>query len=165
MRNDLLMKWVILFFIFLLCPAGCASVSDVSEPHSVRSRPSTSPTEVVTGFLEALKEDDFGKAYEFVYVPFSDKDGYILRMKSLVKDYNASILDYRILGSQILGDTAIVVVELETKIKPQNSSAEIRKKGRNQYNLSIMEGKWKIVSEQCIVNCTPAEDLAVGVEH
>ncbi|HEX3034339.1 MAG TPA: hypothetical protein VHT73_04280 [Thermodesulfobacteriota bacterium] len=159
------MKWRILFFIFLLGLSGCAGVSDVSESHSIRNRPGTSPTKVVADFLEALKEDDFGKAYEFVYAPFSDKDGYVLRMKNLVKDYNVSILDYRILGSQILGDTAIVVAELETKLKPHNSNTEILKKRRNQYNLSIMEDKWRITSEKCILNCTTAEDLAGRAEY
>ncbi|HSE83228.1 MAG TPA: hypothetical protein VLB01_01610 [Thermodesulfobacteriota bacterium] len=154
------MKWGVLSFIFLLVLAGCAGVSDVPEPNSVRSRPGTSPTKVVAGFLDALKKDDFGKAYEFVYAPFADRDGYILQMKNLVKDHNISFLDYSILGSRILGDTAIVVAELEVELKPRNSDTAIHEKWRNQYDLSIMDGKWRITSDKCILNCTNADDLA-----
>jgi hypothetical protein len=162
MRNNLIMKWVILFFIFLLGPASCTGVS---EPNSGIDRPGTSPTKVVADFLDALKKDDYGKAYEFVYAPFSDRDGYILQMKNLVKDHNISFLDYSILGSRILGDKAIVVAELEVELKPRNSNTEIHERRRNQYDLSIIEGRWRITSDKCILNCTNAGDLAGRIKQ
>lgn len=162
MRDGLTMRLNILFSIFLL---GLSSCAVVSQPDSGIDRPATSPTKVVSGFLEALKDNDFGKAYEFVYVPFSDKDGYILQMKTLVKDHDISILDYRILASRILGDTAIIVAELEVELKPRNSNTEIHEKRRNQYDLSIMEEKWRITSDKCILNCTTAGDLSGRVKR
>jgi hypothetical protein len=148
---------LILVLIFLLVFPGCAGVSKSSFPKKL---PETSPTRVVEGFLEALKKDDFEQAYGFVFTPFSDREGYILRMKNLVENYRSSIVGYRILATQILGDSAIVVAELQVKLKPMGSNGEIHKTTRNQYDLSVVENKWRITSDKCIFNCITREDFA-----
>ena len=42
-----------------------------------------SATDVVKLFLESLKTDDFGTAYDQIYVVSSDKEGYVSRMNLL----------------------------------------------------------------------------------
>jgi ketosteroid isomerase-like protein len=125
--------------------------------------PDTSPSQVVSDYLEALKRRDFGKTYDFIssgYAANLDKQSYELNMRQGLDKYHWTLLDYQVLGVQILGDQAFVLAELEVRFKPDNSERETQKKVRVQYGLTVSEKKWKISQSNCILNCVSAEDFA-----
>ena len=111
-----------------------------------------SATDVVKMFLDALIADDFGLAYDQLYVLSSDKEGYISRMLLIQEETDASLVKYKILGTQLFRDTAIVVAELENE---RSIDGGIEKKfTRFKYDLKLFEKNWKIIKETCIENCT-----------
>ncbi len=112
-----------------------------------------SPTKVVDEFIKAIKDEKFEKAYQYVYAPYSDKEGYVIQMQNTVKDNQLSILNYRILGTQIFDRTAIVVVELNQKIKSPTTGQVVELMQNSQYDLGLFDEKWKITSGNCIKNC------------
>ena len=112
-----------------------------------------SPTKVVEEFLKAVKDEKFEKAFEYVYAPYSDKDGYVIQMKNTVRDNQLKILGFRILGTQIFDRTSIVVVELNQKIKSPTTGQVVELTQNSQYDLGLFDDKWKITSGNCIKNC------------
>ena len=96
-----------------------------------------SATDVVKMFLESLKTDDFGTAYDQIYVVSSDKEGYVSRMNLLKEERSVRLVNYKVLGTQLFKDTAIVVAELETE---RRLDGGIEKKfTRNKYDLQLIE--------------------------
>lgn len=112
-----------------------------------------SPTKVVEEFLKAVKDEKFEKAFQYVYAPYSDKEGYVIQMRNTVKDNQLTILGFRILGTQIFDRTSIVVVELSQKIKSPTTGQVVELTQNSQYDLGLFEEEWKITSGNCIKNC------------
>ena len=137
-----------LLLLFLSCAVPVRG-SDQRRP-----QPRVSATSVVKSFLEALKERDFEAAYDKVYIFSSDREGYVSRFELLYEDYDISIVDYRILATQLFKDTAIVVAEVEIDYRKPGQSERLRVTHTNRYDLSIPEKKWKIVKDECIENCS-----------
>jgi hypothetical protein len=110
-----------------------------------------SATDVVKLFLESLKTDDFGAAYDQIYVVSSDRQGYISRLNLLREEQKVTLVNYKILATQLFKNTAIVVAELETQ---HSLEGGIEKKfTRNKYDLKLFDDKWKIIKDSCIENC------------
>jgi hypothetical protein len=139
---------VIIVFMALL---SCGGKPEPIIPERKAIEPS--PTKVVEEFLKAIKDEKFEKAYQYVYAPYSDKEGYVIQMQNTVKDNQLSILNYRILGTQIFDRTAIVVVELNQKIKSPTTGQVVELMQNSQYDLGLFDEKWKITSGNCIKNC------------
>lgn len=134
---------------------SCAGRPDSIIPERKSIDPS--PTKVVEEFMKALKDENFSKAYDYVYVPYTDKDGYVIEMKNTVKENQVSILNYRLLGTQIFDRTAIVIVELSTKLKSPKTGNVIEMNQKSQYDLGLFDDEWKITSGNCIENCLEEE--------
>ncbi len=145
-------KIQILFLLFsLVMISACGGGSASEYP---KKPPATgSATKTVNKFLNALQNEDFDKAFKYIYTPYSDKEGYVNNLRNLVQDNKTSILNYRILGTQIFGEKAIVVAELTVKMKSLKSGQMITKKLRNQYELTVLGKDWKITTDRCIENC------------
>lgn len=144
---------VILLIILGMSSCGGKQQSIIPERKSI----DPSPTKVVEDFMKALKDENFEKAYEYVYVPYKDKEGYIIEMKNTVKDNQVSILNYRLLGTQIYDRTAIVIVELNTKLKSPKTGQLIEMNQKSQYDLGLFDDEWKITSGNCVENCLETE--------
>ena len=111
-----------------------------------------SATDVVKIFLESLKTDDFGTAYDQIFFFISDREGYISRMDLLMEENKVNLVNYKILATQLFKNTAIVVGELETQ---RSLDGGIEKKiTRNKYDLKLFDDRWKITKDSCIENCT-----------
>lgn len=134
---------------------SCAGKPDPIIPERKAIEPS--PTKVVEEFMKALKDENFSKAYDYVYAPYTDKDGYVIEMRNTVRENQVSILNYRLLGTQIFDRTAIVIVELNTKLKSPKTGILIEMNQKSQYDLGLFQDKWKITSGNCIENCLETE--------
>jgi hypothetical protein len=139
---------VLIVFMALL---SCAGKPEPIIPERKAIEPS--PTKVVEEFLKAIKDEKFEKAFQYVYAPYSDKQGYVIQMQNTVKDNQLTILNYRILGTQIFDRTAIVVVELNQKVKSPQTGQIVELLQNSQYDLGLFDEKWKITSGNCIKNC------------
>jgi len=138
----------LLIIIFL---ASCAATSGPSGHSPTTGK--NSPSNVVISFLNSIIANDFGPAFKYIHTPITDKQGYISRMENLVKDSNNRIINYNLLGTRIIGDIAYVVVELELELNTEGSDKNLLYP-KNQYELSLIDGKWKIVKDHgCIENC------------
>ncbi len=145
----------VLIAVLVMGISSCAGKQEDIIPERKSFDPS--PTKVVEDFMKALKDENFAKAYEYSYVPYKDKDGYIIEMKDIYDKKQISILDYRLLGTQIFQRTAIVIVELHTKLKSQKTGQLIEMIQKSQYDLGLFEDKWKITAGNCIENCLETE--------
>ncbi|NIP31915.1 MAG: hypothetical protein GTO02_20725, partial [Candidatus Dadabacteria bacterium] len=135
-------------FIFLSFVSCVTQPQQRTFPKKVEAK--NSATTVVSDFLEALKNRNFKSAYKQVYIINSDEQGYISRFESIYNDYDLKIINYRILGTQLYRDTAIVVAEVEVDFKSPSKTERSRNIYRNQYDLSIVENLWKITKDKCI---------------
>jgi len=144
----------LLIIIFL---ASCAATSGPSG-HSSTTGDKNSPSNIVIKFVNSIIANDFGSAFKYIHAPITDKQGYISRMENLVKDSNNRIINYNLLGTRIIGETAYVVVELELELNTGSSEKSLRYT-KNQYVLNLINSKWKIVSDQCIENCIEKEKV------
>ena len=148
---------IIALLVLLIGFSACVTVStspNTSSKKPVEKLPDTSPSQIVSGYLEALKKGDFQKAYDFVSIGYAgnfDKQGYEVSMKQdLIEKRHWSLLNYQVSGAQIFGNEAFVTAELEVKYKLTDSEKEIQKKIRVQYRLNILEKKWKISSDKVL---------------
>ena len=151
---------LISLLICLMAFSACSGVSTSSTTSNPPPTPKISPSQVVGDFLEALKIRDLGKTYEFVSSGFAanlDIESYKTNMKQSLDKFSWNLLNYQILGVQILGDHALVVTELEVQFKPLNSAKETQKKTNVQYGLIVVDDKWKITQAYCISNCESIE--------
>jgi hypothetical protein len=152
---------LIFILMSLIVFSSCGGVSKTSTTKS-NPPPKTPPTHVVSGYLEALKRRDFGKTYEFispVYAANLDLESYKEDMRKSLEKFDWSLLNYQILGAQILGDQALVVVEQDILVKPEYSVKEIQKRINVQYILTAIDDKWKISQSLCINNCVSREEF------
>lgn len=144
----------LILIILLLLPISLISCvkKQKSSNYPKIAKTDVSATDVVKTFLESLKTDNFGKAYDQIYIISSDKEGYISRMQLLLEEEKVKLVNYNILATQLFRNTAIVVAELETQHTLENG---IEKKfTRNKYDLKLLDDKWKITKDTCIENCT-----------
>lgn len=144
----------LILIILLLLPISLISCvkKQKSASYPKIAKTDVSATDVVKTFLESLKTDNFGKAYDQIYILSSDKEGYISRMQLLLEEEKVKLVNYNILATQLFRNTAIVVAELETQHTLENG---IEKKfTRNKYDLKLLDDKWKITKDTCIENCT-----------
>jgi len=151
---------IFVFFVFLIAFSACSGVSTSSINSNPPPTPKISPSQVVSDYLEALKIRDLGKTYEFissVHAANLDIESYKTNMKQFLDKFSWNLLNYQILGVQILGDHALVVAELEVQFKPINTEKETQKKTSVQYGLIVVDDKWKISQDNCISNCESIE--------
>ena len=144
----------LILIILLLLPISLISCvkKQKSASYPKIAKTDVSATDVVKTFLESLKTDNFGKAYDQIYIISSDKEGYISRMQLLLEEEKVKLVNYNVLATQLFRNTAIVVAELETQHTLENG---IEKKfTRNKYDLKLLDDKWKITKDPCIENCT-----------
>lgn len=128
----------------------------VNDPYTERPKPKVSATEVVSSFLEALKDGDFETAYDNIHIFSSDREGYVSRLRLLYENYDMKVIDYRILATQLFKTSAIVVAEVRVDYMPPGESERIDATYRNQYDLRIPKNRWKIIRDICIENCSSA---------
>ena len=146
------MKNLILIILLLLPISLISCVKEQKSSNYPKiTKTDVSATNVVKTFLESLKTDNFGKAYDQIYILSSDKEGYISRMQLLLEEEKVKLVNYNILATQLFRNTAIVVAELETQHTLENG---IEKRfTRNKYDLKLLDDKWKITKDTCIENC------------
>lgn len=131
---------------------SCGSKNSNKPNYPKRQKADVPATIVVGNFLDALKDEDFEKAYENIYVLSSDKEGYVLRMKNVSEQTGMKLIDYKILATQLYKDTAIIVAELKILQKSIDNQV-VNRTTRNKYDLALIEEKWKITKDTCIENC------------
>ncbi len=152
--------YTLLALIFTIALTSCSDkVIEETNPERPRYKPS--PTQVVDTFLKALKEGNFEKAYDYSYVPSSDKDGYIIRMTNIFKDNQITIKSYNILGTQIFELSASVIVELDQSLKSRTTGQLINLNQKSKYTLGLFDKKWKVTGGDCIENC---QDVVPEIE-
>lgn len=149
MNNRHIATLLVLIIAFAL--SSCADKTIDSNPERPTYKPS--PTEVVESFLKALKEENFDKAYGYAYVPSSDKAGYIIRMRNIVKANQIRINSFEVLGTQIFGPSATVVVDIDSSRKSPTTGKLINLNQRMKYSLGLFDKKWKVTKDNCFENC------------
>lgn len=162
-------KYILVVLLLLAFPAilaGCGRKN--TEPEIVPEAPTIerkeikpTPTEVVKDYLDAIKSENYGKAYKYVSVPYTDRTGYINQMKNTLSDNNFSLNSYRMLATQIYDRTSTVVVELSTQRKSPTTGGLINMNQRSQYSLGIFDDKWLITSDSCIEGCIEQDQAPV----
>jgi len=141
--------------------AGCVQTTVSGRPIPAGRKgftlPSESPNTVVEKFLKSLKAKKFREAYDYISVDYAgnlDKEGYDLNMrKGMVENLKWSLSGYDLMGVRILGNRAYVVSKVDVNYKPIHSQNMVSKQVRIQYELSIIEKRWVIVTDSCIYNC------------
>jgi hypothetical protein len=146
---------VIIIFIVSLLFSCWGKKSDNVIPERKSIEPS--PTKVVESLLKAWQKENFEKAFDYVYAPFTDKDGYVIEMKNYFKDNQITIQEFHILGTQIYDRTSTVIVELKQSLKSPKTGSVVEITQRSQYDLGLFDDKWKVTSGNCIANCLETE--------
>ena len=133
-------------------------------PRVARQDIKPTPTEVVTDYLKAIKSENYSKAYKYVNAPYTDKQGFINQMTNTLADNDFSLLDFRILATQIYDRTSTVVAELNTKLKSPKTGSLIDLTQKSQYSLGLFEDKWLITAGNCIEGCVEEEPVIEVIE-
>lgn len=142
----------ILSIIIVLAFVSCASTLSSNTNNAGSSK--NSPSNIVINFLEATKTNNFGRAYDYIYFPSTDKVGYVASMNDIVQKSQNKIKSYRLISTRIIGNKAYVVYELELLLNDINSSEQNLRYTLNQIELSLINQRWKIVQDYgCIENC------------
>ncbi len=98
---------IIALLVVLLELSACVNVSTEPTPlKHAEKPPATSPAQVVSDYLEALKQGDFGKTYDFISIGYAanlDKQSYELNMKQSLGKYHWTLLGYQVLGFRYSG--------------------------------------------------------------
>ena len=148
-------RYILIILIAMSFIISCVKKPPPEIPERKALDPS--PTKVVEELLEAWKKEDFKRAYKYVYAPFTDVDGYVIQMQNYFKDYQMSIIDFHILGTQIYDRTSIVIVEIKQRVKSVKTGSVIDLNQKSQYDLGIFDEKWKVTGGVCIENCIEKE--------
>jgi len=146
--------YTLLALIFTIALSSCAD-KIIEETNPERPRYKPSPTQVVDTFLKALKDGNFEKAYDYSYVPSSDKDGYVIQMTNIFKENQITINSYNIELS------SSVIVELDSTLKSRTTGQLIHLKQKSKYTLGLFDKKWKVTGGDCIENC---QDVVPEIE-
>jgi len=150
MKNQLLSTLLVLIFTIALISCADKTIEN-TNPERPTYKPS--PTEVVDSFLKAIKDENFEKAFEYSYVPSSDKAGYVIQMRNIFKENQLTINNYNILGTQIFDLSATVIVELDSTLKSRATGGLINLNQKSKYTLGLFDKKWKVTGGDCIENC------------
>ncbi len=153
--------FIILMVMALLISCGKKPPPEIPE----RKVLDPSPTKVVEELLSAWQKEDFKRAFKYVYAPYTDEDGYVIQMQNYFKDYQMSILDFHVLGTQIYDRTSIVIVEIKQRVKSVKTGSVIDLNQKSQYDLGIFDDKWKVTGGNCIENCIEKEVPIKGTEN
>lgn len=132
---------------------GSCADKTIEETNPERPTYDPSPTVVMERFLNALKEANFKKAYEYVYVPSTDEAGYIIQMRNIFKENQLTINSFNILGTQIYELSSSVIVELDSTLKSRTTGQLMNLKQKSKYTLGLFDKKWKITGGDCVENC------------
>jgi hypothetical protein len=142
------MKKLFFLIVVLLGLLGCVASK---VPKSGPKLPKTSPIHSVSGYLDALKDKNFNKAYSYITIIYAgnlDEESYVLNMKNTFVDkLNWNLSNYRIESVQIFGDQAYVTAELDVSYKLPKNDEHVNKTVKVQYVLSSKDNKWKINSD------------------
>jgi len=138
---------IVAFSIF-----SCADKT-IEDTNPERPTYDPSPTVVVERFLNALKDENFKKAYDYAYAPSTDEAGYIIQMRGIFKDNQVSINSFKILGTQIYEFSSNVAVELNQTLKSPTTGQMITLNQRSRYSLGLFDKKWKVTGGDCYENC------------
>jgi len=147
-------RYVVILYvlIFTIAVSSCADkVVEDTSPERPTYKPS--PTEVVDVFLKALKDENFEKAYDYSYVPSSDKAGYVIQMRNIYEENQLTINSFKILGTQIFELSASVIVELDSTFKSRTTGQLINLNQKSKYTLGLFNKKWKVTGGDCFENC------------
>lgn len=147
---SIMTKSLLISFI-LIGLFSCVKTS--SKPPFAPKLPKASPIRAVEGYLDALKRNNFNKAYNyitFMYAGNVDKEGYVLNMKNSLGKINWNLLNYEIQGVRILGLQAFVTAELNVHFKPPDKEESVEKTVDVQYILFSKDNKWKINADDLI---------------
>ena len=112
-----------------------------------------SPTVVVERFLNALKDENFKKAYEYAYAPSTVEAGYVIQMRNIFKQNQVSINSFKILGTQIYEFSSTVAVELNQTLKSPQTGQVTNLTQKSKYSLGLFDKKWKVTGGDCYENC------------
>lgn len=141
-------------FTIILSGLLISCVSSNPKHTSLLANVKDSPSDVALSFLDASMKNDFEKAYNYIYFPGTDKEGYISQMENLVKQSHNRIKSYKLIGTRIIGDQAYVIYELELIIGDEKDKEQNLRYTKNQFELTIVDNHWKIVKDfGCIENC------------
>ena len=143
----------ILFVLFLAIVLGSCADKTVTDTNPERPTYDPSPTMVVERFLKALKDENFKKAYEYVYVPSTDEAGYVIQMSNIYKTNQIKINSFEILGTQIYELSATVAVEIDQTLKSPISGQLTTLTQKSRYSLGLYDKKWKVTGGECFENC------------
>ncbi len=145
------MKKLFILIVALLGLSGCITSTN---PKSGPKIPRTSPMHAVSGYLDALKDKNFKKAYSYISILYAgnlDEESYVLNMKNtLVDKSHWNLSNYRIESVQIFGEQAYVTAELDVSYRIPKNDELVNKTVEVQYVLSSMDNKWKINSDDLV---------------
>lgn len=144
---------ILVFIVTVLFSCGGKQDTVVHERKTI----DPSPTKVVEEFIKALQAQDFEKAFKYAYVPYTDKEGYVIQMKNTFTQNQITIHEFKILGTQIYDRTSIVIVELKQTLKSPKTGTVIELNLRSQYDLGLFDDEWKVTAGNCIANCIETE--------
>ena len=142
-----------LFVLFLAIALGSCADKTIEDTNPERPQYDPSPTVVVERFLKALKDQNFKKAYEYVYVPSTDEAGYVIQMSNIFKQNQITINSFQILGTQIYELSATVAVDLDQTLKSPTTGQLTNLRQKSRYSLGLYDKKWKVTSGECYENC------------
>lgn len=141
------------FFLLITQIILISCVGSQTTPVS-KKLPKTSPIRVVSAYLDALKNNDFKKAYSYITIFYAgnlDVESYELSMKrGFVEKYHWELLEYEIEGVQVFGNQAYVTAVLKVNFKPLNSNEIVNRNLDIQYILSSIDSKWKINADDLL---------------
>lgn len=138
--------------IITIALSSCADKT-IEETNPERPTYKPSPTEVVERFLKALQEENFKKAYEYVYVPSTDEAGYIIQMETIYRENQIKIHSFQILATQIYELSSTVAVEIDQSLKSPTTEQVVNLNQKSRYSLGLYDKKWKVTGGDCIENC------------
>ncbi|NIT13886.1 MAG: DUF4878 domain-containing protein [Candidatus Dadabacteria bacterium] len=139
--------------LLIILITSCAGSSPYSTSTQSAADSKNTPSYVVSKFLDAFIANDFGTAFNYIHSTATDKQGYASRMKDLVAKSKNKITNYNLIGTRIIGEIAYTVAELELELDSGSAHRNLRYT-KNQYELSKINGKWKIVKDHgCVENC------------
>ena len=157
--KNILLPVLPLAFLMLSCAVP------VKDPYASRPNPKVSATTVVNTFLEALRNGDFGSAYENIRTFSTDREGYVSRLMHLYEEYDMKMTGYRVLATQLFRDSAIVVAEVSVDYLPPGKTERVATTYRHRYDLAVTQNRWKIVKDSCMENCAGAPEAGGGEER
>ncbi len=146
------LKIVSIFILPVFLIIGCATAHVAKDQQADQEAWKQSVDQTVSEFLEALKNKDYQKAYDYVFMPQMDKAEYVSSLESAQDQNQSSILGYKIVETRIFTRSAVVDAEVDMSYKKAGSGEMVQIKRINRYELTKTKG-WNITGEECVSNC------------